>query len=552
MPKIKYILPVFVMVLILGLSSAAFAQESCNVASTPVSRATDTGLTEPVGDLIFNCTFGGVATTTATMTIDYGVPITNNTVYPTATPVSKPISIVTTAGVTPTIASVTNATGQLVVQIPPQGANLSFTVTGVLAALAGSGKTSLVANVSVSPGNGVLITAGQTQAVVITSILPGIQAPKVTTGASTGLILGPGVAIGTAGGLTGGFSISVTENYIDMFRSQAQFNSGAATNGVQLLFTFAGIPTGVTLSGAAGSTTTACTLAETAGGVASGAPFFVATTNTVLNSTTNTLTVEIGGTPNLTAIDTLTVSCPFAVIGSTATLPLAPGSITATVTLAPTGTAFSSTGTVLTSATAGQIPRYTANQLPSPPLPVISIISAATDLLFPFVSIGNGFDTGFAIANTTGDPFGGTTNGGARPQSGTVVLYFFPVGGTPFCLASGGTATNPVSGGSSATACTALTSTSVGLGLSSGGAVAAGSSWVVLGSELFKNISGAPAVFNGYVFGVANFTNGHATVFVADAAFSGKFTAGGPALVLPAPAITARVGAGAGVEALGH
>jgi hypothetical protein len=548
MPKIKYILPVFVMVLVLGLSNAAFAQESCNVASTPVSRATDTGLTEPVGDLIFNCTFGGVATTTATMTIDYGVPITNNTAYPGA----KPVSIVTTAGVAPTIASVTNATGQLVVQIPPQVANLSFTVTGVLAALSGSGKTSLSSNVSVSPGNGVLITAGQTTAVVITSILPGITAPKVATGASVGLILGPGVPIATAGGITGGFSISVTENYIDMFRSLAQFNSGAATQGVQLLFTFTGIPTGVTFSGAAGSTTTACTLAETAAGVGSGTPFFAATTNTVVNSTTNTLTVEIGGTPSLTAVDTLTVSCPFAVIGGTATLPLAPGSVTATVTLAPTGTAFSSTGAVLTSATAGQIPRYTANQLPSPALPVVNIISAATDLLFPFVSIGNGFDTGFAIANTTGDPFGGTTNGGARAQSGTVVLYFFPVGGNSFCLASGGTATNPVTGGSTATACTALTSTSVGLGLSSGGNVAAGSSWVVLGSELFKQISGAPAVFNGYVFGVANFTNAHSTVFVADAAFSGKFTAGGPALVLPAPAITPRVGAGAGVESLGH
>src|SRR5215470_2137586 len=100
MPKIKYILPVFAMVLVLGLSNAAFAQLSCNIASTPVSRATDTGLTEPAGDLIFNCTFGGVATTTATMTIDYGVPITNNTAYPAG----KPVSTATTVGVAPTIA----------------------------------------------------------------------------------------------------------------------------------------------------------------------------------------------------------------------------------------------------------------------------------------------------------------------------------------------------------------------------------------------------------------------------------------------------------------
>src|SRR5262245_2045645 len=111
MLKIKSILPVLAVVMIFGLSNAAFAQLSCNVASTPVSRATDTGLTEPAGDLIFNCTFGGVATTAATMTIDYGVPITNTAAYPAG----KPISTVTTIGAPPTVDSVANATGQVVV-----------------------------------------------------------------------------------------------------------------------------------------------------------------------------------------------------------------------------------------------------------------------------------------------------------------------------------------------------------------------------------------------------------------------------------------------------
>src|SRR5262249_47380520 len=184
MLKIKTLLPVFAMVLVLGLSNAAFAQLSCNVASTPVSRATDTGLTEPAGDLIFNCNGGGTATTTATMTIDYGVPITNNTAYPAAgNTVSGLTGVVritnatsSSGGAAPTIAAVTNATGQVVMSIPSQAAPLagtfSFTLTGVLLSLSGSGKTSVAANVSVSPGNNVLITAGQTTAVVITSVLP--------------------------------------------------------------------------------------------------------------------------------------------------------------------------------------------------------------------------------------------------------------------------------------------------------------------------------------------------------------------------------------------
>jgi hypothetical protein len=208
---------------------------------------------------------------------------------------------------------------------------------------------------------------------------------------------------------------------------------------------------------------------------------------------------------------------------------------------------------VLTSPTSGgQIPRYTSSPLPSPPLTVANIVLASTDMLFPFVSIGNDFDTGFAIANTTGDPLGGTANGGSQPLSGTVAMYFFPIGGVPFCLTTGGFATIPVTGGSGATLCSVLSNTNVGIGLSAGGLVGPGSSWVVLGTELFKQISGAPALFNGYVFGVANFTNAHATAFIADATFSGRFTTGVPALIMSAPKIVPRVASGATVETLGH
>jgi len=563
MMKTKFILPVFAMVLVLGLSNAAFAQLSCNVASTPVSRATDTGLTEPAGDLILNCTGGGTPTTTATMTIDYGVAITNTTAYPAG----KPIAIVSNtglfagAGLNPTIASVTPGGSQIIISIPGSAAtasaspNASFTLTGTLLAISGSGKTSVNASLSVSPGNGVLITAGQTSAVVITTVLPGLTAPKITAFTSPGVILGSGVPV-AVGGIAGGFSISVSENYIDMLRNVAQFNGGFNTQGVQLTYTFAGIPAGVTFAGV-GTAATLCTLSDSAGGVAQQPPGFVSA-NGVISATTPTLTIEIGvgGTatnPSLTAIDTVTVACPNVYLGATATLPLTPGSITATVTLAPTGVAFGAGNTPLvTVITGGQVPRYTANQLPSPPLVVANIIPSATDMLFPFVSIGNGFDTGFSVSNTTGDPFGGAKNGGATPAGGTVTLYFFPNTGASFCVTTGGTATNPTIGGTGAVNCTTLASTTVGTGLSAGGVVAAGSSWIVLGSQVLAGITGAPPVFNGYVFGVANFTNAHPLEFVADAAFSGKFASGGPALVLPAPAIAARVGAGVGVEGLNH
>jgi hypothetical protein len=293
-----------------------------------------------------------------------------------------------------------------------------------------------------------------------------------------------------------------------------------------------------------------------AGGAATGTATIVSANNT-LSSTNNSLTVEItgpqtgAGAPNLTAIDTVTVACGSFNIGGAATVPLAPGSITATVTLAPVGTSFGAGGIVLTGATVpvGLVPRYTSNPLPSPALTVINIIPATTSMLFPFVAIGSGYDTGFAIANTTTDPYGFAA-GGARAQSGTVALFFYPStpGATGFCVTTGGTATLTPGG----TACSVLSTTAVGSGLNTGGVVTTGNSWVVLGSDVFKQISNAPASFTGYAFGIANFTNGHATAFVADAAFSGKFTAGGPALVLANPAVAARTPAAGGAETLGH
>jgi hypothetical protein len=543
MLKIKSILPVFAALCILGLSNAAFAQLSCNVASTPVSRATDTGYTEPAGDLIFNCANGGTPTTTATMTIDYGVPITNSIAYPAG----RPISVTVPAGsgfaidggppsIGPT--GVVNTTGQIVVSIPPQslmgGPVYSFTVTGVLLGLADTGKTSVTANVSVSPGSNVLITAGQTNAVVVTSVLAGIQAPRITATTVAGTILTAGTMV------TPGFSVDVPENYIDAFRGTTQFNSGASTQGVQLLFTFAGIPTGVSLTGCTANlvnpTTTPPTLT----------PLTVPAT---LTSTTNTATVEIT-TADLTVAESVRVACTGFAQG-TATLPYAPGTVTVTVTLAPTGAALGTGGVVLTTATTGQIPRYKSNPLPSPALTVINIIPATTNILVPFVSVGNGFDTGFSFANTTADPYG-LTAGGARGQSGTIAVYFFPTTGNPFCVVTGGTATLPASGGTGATNCTTLTA--VGQGSGTGGTIAAGASWVVLGSDIFKQVTGAPAAFNGYAFAIANFTNAHVTAFVADAAFSGKFASGGPALVLPNPSIVSRTltVAGGVVESLGH
>ncbi len=53
--RFKLFVPLMALFLIMGMSNAAYAQITCSVASSPVSRATLSGHTEPVGDLTFIC-----------------------------------------------------------------------------------------------------------------------------------------------------------------------------------------------------------------------------------------------------------------------------------------------------------------------------------------------------------------------------------------------------------------------------------------------------------------------------------------------------------------
>lgn len=549
MLRMKNILPVFVVLLFLGVASTAFAQVSCNVASTPVSRDSATGLTEPAGDVTFACTATGTTNSTsgATITVSYGLPITNDTATPGAAYfIAKPIAVNNTvvAGCpAPTSVTVSNAAGSVVIQMGAIGTGVigfqcNYTLTGVLLGLSGSGATSVSATVSVSPGNNLLITAGQNTPTVVTSVLAPIVASGVTVSAGPALI----PTTGASGAFTQTFSIKTTENYIDMFRDKTNgfgggFNGGAASNGVQLLYTFTGIPTGASL----GSAGTPCTAAMTNGST-------VSITSGALTSVAPTTTVEVTSlsAASLTAIDSITLTCTLFSNG-TATLPLTAGSITATVSLAPIGTAFSATGTVLNSpATTGQIPRYTGPSFG--PFTVVNIIPLTTHMLFPYVAVGNGFDTGLVIANTTADPYGGTKTGGALALGGAVSIAFYPSGGgTAFCV-------NTASGAPTISGQTCTTVTA-GTGLSSG-LVASGSSYVVLASQLFAAVTGAPTSFTGYAFAIANFPFAHPTGFVADATFSGKFASGGPALVVANPAVSGRTAtagwAASLTESLGH
>ncbi len=230
------------------------------------------------------------------------------------------------------------------------------------------------------------------------------------------------------------------------------------------------------------------TLATGAGGVPTAAsPVAIATTGT-----SALLTYEIYYS-NPSVQESLTVPIAVSYTANTATgIPAATTApATVTVSFSPQNTTVFPAATTTT-----PIPRFGPS---GSPVNLYSISSCACDLLFPFVSSADGFDTGIAIANTTADPFG-TAN-----QSGTITLNYY-----------GSTA----NGGAAPPAATS-------------GVISAGQELIF---DLYSGGAGIAATpgFTGYIIAQANFQYCHGYAFISNLGLAppGQFTEGYLAIVL--------------------
>src|SRR5581483_3898131 len=157
-----------------------------------------------------------------------------------------------------------------------------------------------------------------------------------------------------------------------------------------------------------------------------------------------------------------------------------------------------------------------------------TINAVRTTLLYPFVSNVGGFNTGISVVNTCNDT--GAFNNAAPTcsQTGGLTFYFFPTGGTPFCLNTDTTAV-PV-----APACT---SAGVGAfagsrGLNASGQLAPGGSFATALNFLLA-AAGKPngaGTFDGYIIVVTQFNNAHG--FSAQFAATGAVFSANNALII--------------------
>jgi hypothetical protein len=123
--------------------------------------------------------------------------------------------------------------------------------------------------------------------------------------------------------------------------------------------------------------------------------------------------------------------------------------------------------------------------------------ACSTNLLFPFVTNANGFETGIAIANTSKDPFS------TKNQSGTCTLNYYQSG------VSG--ATNP----------TAVTAPNLTEGANQ--PYLAGEDYAFTLTQSLAVNSANPATFQGYIIAQCNFSYAHAFAYILGGLQPGMF-----------------------------
>jgi len=304
-----------------------------------------------------------------------------------------------------------------------------------------------------------------------------------------------------SGGSTGSalpqFYVQVKEGFAGAFKTASDETGGgsAASSGTRVKLVFNNVPTGlnifmpISVFSSNGAQITA-TSSETGS-------LSVPSASTVKDvSGLGLFAVPVSGT-TATAIYEVTTSAPGFINTFPISVDLSAASNTITGYLAnPTMTVTTSLAPQLSTA-ASQIPGFatTANDIVT--ANTVKFTPCNTNLLFPFVTNANGFETGIAISNTTKDPFS-TAN-----QSGTCTLNFYQSG------VSG--ATNPA----------AVTAPNLAEGANQ--PYLAGEDYAFTLTQALGVNASNPATFQGYIIAQCNFSNAHAFAYILGGLQPGMF-----------------------------
>jgi len=577
MTQLKKIFLGLAVVVALGFIGAnnASAQVSCTANSVP-TLVRSQGIAELTGSIVLNCT-ATAATAVASLTVTVqpsAAVITNNPATPGAVsaactsgtqtaPIAFIPTITTQAGtVAPTGAPATcvgipsgntitfptlavPAAGTFTVTIgvapgfaPSVGIRANVFASGItfpaqIAALLTSSPAGVIAvtnnflNVAI-PQNGLVGSIGGPTPNIATCTTPALKGVPTTLTFGAGTFVATDPVTSSTKAPSALATVSAVEGFASAFQIGGVLGEGAdSTQGTRILISLSSLPSnvilvaandikvgsgGITAASGSGGTTMELVLipgADTNGngaGPANPAIGLGATQAGATVLTGSTVTYEVAATAGPVSsvsnaiVDGINIPIGIYTIGT----PTPFGTSTASVQLGPVSTV----GTAISN----PIPRFGAAPASGN---FLIIVPCLTNVFVPWAANTAGYDTGFAIANTTTDIFG------TASQSGTCVYNFF--GTNP---PSGGTFTTPAFGGGT------------------------------VDTRILSTI--APGFF-GYIIVQCNFQMGHGFEFIVNGFGGGAPTVGegGEALIIVEPTTIGTGGgsrkAAAGLgEVLGH
>jgi hypothetical protein len=548
--KTKLFAPL-IAILMLGMASSAYASLVCTATVVAVApRAINNNINAVPGDISISCTAPDLLPIQNTQfSVVYPAPITNSRTSPAGhaialtsiSGIGSTVTWDTTAGTQGGSTGIFASAGTLLLDMPgytpgaigPQG---GFVISNVLLSLAGTQLLDVRANVNVfEPLNRVTMVGSPVT--VIGQVLPALSsttAPGLTPGTLTAQYTSLGVPVSAN---RSNFSITVTENFIDAWRTPAQYyapqsTASPALNSTIVTFTFAGMLPGSQIQNCVASISpVGAQLLLTGSGVAGA-------------NGQATLNVEFPGPagPDPATAETITLQCgqgtglPAYGIG-TSTGP-ATSSITYNVQMTPLGVNYPGIGGTIQNTV---VPRFLAGTTVAGVVVVgfTGATTGQTTMIIPY-ALGSGaaappagsFDTGIAVANTTKNAAGFLTpaEGGATARSGNVSFTFFPSDG------SASFTITPTSGfGLTTVAANCVTTTPC---------IPSDGSFVASVSEILR-AGGNTGGFSGYIIVTANFTHAHGSAFLYGGALAGnRITSYVPVLVIGNPGFQPRDGVG--------
>jgi hypothetical protein len=417
-------------------ATPAIAQGVAFQASSLPLQARGEGLTETIGAVVLQATATGSVPSGSSITIVYSGSIANTSSF-TGTqglscslPAQGTITVSTGAAPcgTTTSAFATSAGGsQLTVQFNSSisfvaGSYLEISQVRMNVNGLGTGTSTVTATLSgtsASPASNP-ITFTQSQVGVSSIVNPSVKGSIATTAPAIQTCSVPAAST---------FSVTVGENYPAALTSTTPDESGftpitTVANGSLVSIVIANVPSGLGVQANATSTPASNTPATS-----TILATLVSSTAAVQVSTGSALTYTFAITGDSTsAVESFTE-------GFTIGLPNSKGTALSGSAgpLPSIGTIVSATATVSLAPSSGIVSFATNNEGGGT---VATISDCVTNMLFPYVTNQNGYDTSFSVANTTNDDLAFGAGAGATPQSGSCTLSLWPTTDTTLASAS--------------------------------------------------------------------------------------------------------------------